>query len=184
MKPVGIIGIDPSSRKLASVSATLGQEQDYVIDTIALFPKDRPRSCAVAAKWMRYLIAKQHETVDDVYVFIEAPVLGRGGARATIPQAQVGGCLLGAAYASGAKDIVLVNNQRAKREIVGKGNASKDDIKAWTRLVWPAVFKEAGADQDVCDSAMIYAFGAKIVSRSLSLNPRSFRTPTITRKGK
>jgi Holliday junction resolvasome RuvABC endonuclease subunit len=177
MKEVAIIGIDPSSRKLASISAILGQEQNYVIDTIALFPKDRPRSCAIATKWMRHLVASLHEQVDDVYVFIEAPVLGRGGARATIPQAQVGGCLLAGAYTSNAKDIVLVNNQRAKKEIVGKGNASKDEIKAWCRVVWPAVFREAGTDQDVCDSAMIYAFGAKIVSRSLALNPRSFRTP-------
>lgn len=180
---IAIIGIDPSSRKLASISAVLGHEQNYSIDTIGLFPKDRPRSCSVAYKWMRQLVTAQFEVCDEVYVFIEAPVLGRGGARATIPQAQVGGSLLAGAFAAHATDIVLVNNQRAKKEVVGKGNASKDEVRAWVRMIWPAVFKEAGTDQDVCDSAMIYAWGSKTVSKAMALKPRTFHTKNITRKG-
>lgn len=154
-----VIGVDPSSRKLAAVVSAIGYE-DAVYTRVKTLPQDKPTSCLMAFEWMRALVEEQSST--DVYVFIELPVLGRGGPGSTIPQAQVNGALLAGGQRAGA-DVNLVNNARVKKEVVGRGNATKDDIRDWVRQDWPSLYADIESDQDLCDSAMIYVYGKKVV---------------------
>ena len=153
-----IIGVDPSSRKLAAVIAS-PEAESKVRTAVKALPQDKPTACLMAFEWLRALV----ESLDgDVYVFIELPVFGRGGPGSTIPQAQVNGALLAGGHRAGAS-VNLVNNARVKKEIVGKGNATKDDIRDWVRESWPALYEEIESDQDLCDSAMIYRYGCEVV---------------------
>lgn len=168
-----LIGIDPSSRKLAAVYGTVGDEP-YVQYTIEKLPQDKPTACLMAYEWMHRLVSIQDVTKHKVYAAIELPVLGRGGPGSTIPQAQINGALLAGAQAAGAI-VILVNNARAKKEVVGKGNASKDDIRRWVKQAWPALYSDIKNDQDLCDSTMIYMYGHK----TIELRDRIARRKTI-----
>jgi Holliday junction resolvasome RuvABC endonuclease subunit len=156
-----IVGIDPSSRKLAAVVSRLGKEPDVETHTRKL-PQDKPAACLLAYEWARNLVDMQGDT--DVCVFVEMPVMGRGGPGSTIPQAQINGALLAGAQMSAA-EVIPVNNARVKKTVVGKGNATKDDVRDWVKVAWPVLYDRIGKDQDLCDSAMIYVYGKGVVQR-------------------
>lgn len=158
-----IYGIDPSSRKLAVVYGVLGKENESKFLTKKL-PQEKPEACSLAYEWIKGLLesTKGDTSVKDIYVFIELPVLGRGGAGSTIPQAQINGALLAGAFSTGA-NVIPVNNVRAKKEVIGKGNANKDAIKDWLSVAWEGMYKQVANDQDLCDSAMIYTYGKQVV---------------------
>ena len=156
-----VIGIDPSSVKLAAVVCRVGDEVNAEIHVKRL-PKTKPEACALAVEWARTLVELAES--DDVYVYIEYPVLGRGGPGSTIPQALINGALQAGAHMAGGK-VFSVNNAHCKKVVIGKGNASKDDIKAWVRKAWPGLYEKIGKDQDLCDSAMIYVYGKRVVER-------------------
>lgn len=155
-----IIGIDPSSQKLAAVVSVLGKENRAEVHTKGL-PKDKPTACLLAFEWARTLVELAG---GQVYVFIEMPVLGRGGPGSTIPQAQINGALLAGAQMAGA-EVLPVNNARVKKDVIGRGNANKDDIRKWVSEAWPAMYARIGKDQDLCDSAMIYIYGKHVIER-------------------
>lgn len=158
-----IYGIDPSSRKLAVVYGVLGEENKSKFITKNL-PQEKPEGCSIAYSWIKGLIESTKEDVDikDIYVFVELPVLGRGGAGSTIPQAQVNGALLAGAFSTGV-NVIPVNNVKVKKEVIGKGNANKDAIKEWLSIAWEGMYKQVANDQDLCDSAMIYTYGKQVV---------------------
>lgn len=157
-----VIGIDPSSRKLAAVFSVIGNEP-HVEYTTEKLPQDKPTACLEAYEWVHRLVKAQAARSDTVYVAIELPVFGRGGPGSTIPQAQINGALLAGAQAAGGH-VLMVNNARAKKETVGKGNASKDDIRQWVKVAWPSLYSEIKDDQDLCDSVMIYVYATKTVA--------------------
>ena len=180
--PSVVIGVDPSSRKLAAVVSVIGNEPDvrFYVKTI---PKDKPTSCLMAFEWMRTIV-EMSEGRGKVFAFIELPVLGRGGPGSTIPQAQVNGALLAGAQIANA-EVILVNNARAQKEVVGRGNANKDDIKEWVRVAWPKLFEQIENDQDLCDSAMIYQYGRQTVMRRDKLAiKKNLDGISVSRRGK
>lgn len=156
-----VIGIDPSSAKLAAVLSAVGDEPGATLHVKRL-PKDKPEACQVAFEWVTELV--QSVPMDDVYVYIEYPVLGRGGPGSTIPQALINGALQAGARMAGAT-VYSVNNAHCKKVVIGRGNANKDDIRAWVKEAWPALYEKIGKDQDLCDSAMIYVYGKRVVAR-------------------
>ena len=160
--PVVCIGVDPSSRKLAAVMCVVGNEPSVKFTTKAI-PVDKPTSCLLAFEWMRTLV-ELHQSQGDVYVFVELPVLGRGGPGSTIPQAQVNGALLAGAQMAGA-EVIPVNNSHVKKDVIGRGNANKDDIKQLVKEAWPKLYEQISKDQDLCDSAMIYMYGKNVIKR-------------------
>lgn len=165
MKKQLIFGIDPSSRKLAVVYGVLGQEDKTKFKTKKL-PQEKPESCSIAYSWIKGLLESvaEDESADlkEIYVFVELPVLGRGGAGSTIPQAQINGALLGGAFSAGV-NVIPVNNVRVKKEVIGKGNANKDGIKEWLSVAWSSMYNQVHADQDLCDASMIYTYGKRVV---------------------
>lgn len=177
-----VIGIDPSSRKLAAVISVIGDEKNVEIITKPL-PQDKPTSCLLAFEWARVLVEK-HSPRGDVYAFIELPVLGRGGPGSTIPQAQVNGALLAGLQMAGAI-VTPVNNSRVKKEVIGRGNANKDDIRQWVHDTWNDLYVKIEKDQDLCDSAMIYQYGSQVVGRRDKIaSKKNLEGVSVKRRGK
>lgn len=177
-----VIGIDPSSRKLAAVVSVIGDEKNVQTITKPL-PQDKPTACLLAFEWARTLV-EAHKPRGDVYAFIELPVFGRGGPGSTIPQAQVNGALLAGLQMAGA-NVTPVNNSRVKKEVVGRGNANKDDIRQWVHDAWNNLYVKIEKDQDLCDSAMIYQYGSQVVGlRDKIAAKKNLADVSVKRRGK
>ena len=173
-----VFGVDPSSRKLAIVYSYLGDEKNAQYKTKKL-PQSKPESCSMAHEWIKGIIESLPIETEKVYVFVELPVMGRGGIGSTLPQAQVNGAFLAGAFMAGAT-VVPVNNMTVKKQVVGKGNASKDDVKEWLRNSWLRHFQKVGNDQDLCDASMIYVYGVKKVKLRVRIEGKT--RPKIVKK--
>lgn len=158
----GVLGIDPSSTRLAAVySYTDGKRLEVFTEPLPV--GDRVRECRLAYDWLDDLMSTVVEKSPVTAVFVEQPVLGRGGAGATIPQAMVHGALLASGYLL-AQYVVSVNPARWKKAVLGKGNATKPEIAEWVKINWPEVFEVADGNQDVLDSACINLYGRQVVA--------------------
>lgn len=91
-------------------------------------------------------------------VYLEAPVLGRGGAWPTISQAQVGGAIM-AACVEYRCFLEMVNNQNWKKTVCGHGNLNKTEISKAMFKVWPEAWEAAEGDQDLVDASAIARYG-------------------------
>lgn len=161
---MNIIGFDLSSRKIAMMD-------------LGLVP--RAKTFAVKKKAarrdeLRELEELLHEELEKGYLgdwaFIEAPVVGRGGARPTILQAQVDGIIQAATVRYGLRGGYSVNNKTWKREVVGNGNASKAEAAAWLATHHPVLADVAGDDQDLVDAACVALYGEIVIGRGESLS--------------
>jgi Holliday junction resolvasome RuvABC endonuclease subunit len=91
----------------------------------------------------------------DVYAYVEEPVVaGARNLRTSLRMAQVSGAIL--SVMSGE----LVPVSTWKKAVVGKGNATKDDVRAY--LQSQPEFKETHGKQDWIDATCIRLYGAKL----------------------
>ena len=163
-----VVGIDPSSRLVACVTTLNTKQQEGVVTevkAIRMPPKQPQRTCWLAYVGLRRYLKELSERVDQIGVFIEAPTLvGRAGAKALIPQAQVNGALLVAA--SSVSQVVVIENvpiTQWKKQIVGNGNANKSQIAAWCKRYWTDAYALADGTQDFYDAAGINRFGDNVM---------------------
>jgi len=127
----------------------------------------------MAFDFLTKTIRFERETTDnEVYVYQEAPIMGVGGPRATIVQAQVGGALMAAAVRLNAP-FFLVNNQSWKKRVCGKGNIPKDQVAVRMAEVWPTLIEHAGKDQDLIDAGAVNMFGWHAIDLKARLRGRS-----------
>lgn len=159
------VGVDLSSRKFAAVAMHGDDIIDYEFRGDS--PKDEP------ARWEWFYDIGMEFFQDLTWpftVFIEAPLMGRAGVRVTIGQAQVQGSLGLAALHSGTDGVYEVNVQTWKKDVVGRGNASKSDVRdaieGWlasrpsSRPGFPT------DNQDLCDALAIARYGTGVLTRS------------------
>jgi len=92
------------------------------------------------------------EDVDGIY--IEAPIAGVN-VGALRSQAYVIGALRVLLKRSGYHSFI-VDNGTWKKQVIGHGKASKDDIRAFTESAYDLPLD---CEQDVCDAAAIAQFG-------------------------
>lgn len=162
MSATVVIGIDPSSKKLALVITKNGRSPRLITRTLPDAPLD------VKADWAerhcRRLAAPYVKAGFRVIAFVEDPVVGRGGAHATIVQATVRGGILVGLRRAGVTEIHGVNNQRWKKAVCGNGGIGKPQIKKYVYKTWPRVWDMANGDEDLCDAACINAYGQQVIS--------------------
>lgn len=66
-------------------------------------------------------------------------------------------------------DVRLVDNQRWKKEVVGSGHASKEQVKNYIVETHPVYAALCGDDQDAYDATCIGLYGLRILDRADSL---------------
>lgn len=157
-----VIGIDPSSRKIAFFCLEDGAMWFTHVVKIPIKVKNRAVLCA-------QVFTECHTFFSDLMdkkipVFIEQPLMGRS-AQATIVQAQSNGVVQAAAVLAGMERVYEVNVRSWKREVIGRGNADKAYIRDWLSTHHPALAGHAGDDQDLIDAAAIALHGQGCVKR-------------------
>lgn len=165
-----VFGMDLSSRKLAIVQLDLETDGNFAFWTFTADKKEKNRG-----KVLAYLNEELDSLFDivmlgeDDYVFVEHPVVGRGGAHATIVQAQVQGVVLSSSVLCGASGVYPVNVQTWKKDIVGNGRADKDRVREFLSESHPLLSELAGEDQDLVDASCVALYGKDVIHRGEAL---------------
>lgn len=93
--------------------------------------------------------------------YIEAPLVGRGGVKSTLVQAYVNGAVQGMLAEDGwAVHLVPVGTW--KKQVVGKGNATKEDVAVWAAARKTGVVTASKNDQDVIDALALCDYGRQV----------------------
>lgn len=95
-------------------------------------------------------------------VFVETPMVGRGGARVAIQLSQTQAVVLLAAEHVGAFAYEVAVGTW-KKAVVGKGNAKKHEVAEFARETWKELEAES---QDVIDARCIQEYGARVMERA------------------
>lgn len=99
----------------------------------------------------------------DSAVFIEEPVVARGNIRSTMKQAYVNGAVQAAVgLLNPDTSVSLVPVTTWKKEVVGKGNASKDEVADFVSD-WMGGRED---DQDICDAICVMLYGQIVMDRA------------------
>ena len=167
-----VMGIDLSSRKIAIVRLSGDDYESHTVEIEKL--PNRPDELSALQEGVEGLM----DRFSSSWVYIEAPVVGRGGARPTVLQAQVDGIVQSAAVRFGHLGAYSVNNKTWKKDVVGNGNAGKDDTKSWLAAYHPVLTDLCGDDQDLVDAAGVALYGRAVIERAqefertIRLDPR------------
>ena len=158
----GVLGVDPSSRKLAGVASPVSGQQEPLLWSVTLSSKlPIEIRCMQAYRASRRVVERirRRYGVDEIGVFMEAPLVGRGGVKTTVIQSKVQGAALAGYIAGGAEWVREGNASHVKKSVVGKGNADKDEIMTWLSETWPELHAAVDGDQDLADAAMHWQHG-------------------------
>jgi len=146
-----VIGIDPSSKKLALCVSENGYDSE--LHTI-----DLPGGLYSATGAAYREVFSFLDFGGDLVIYMEAPLVGVGGVHSTVVQAQVGGAVMAAASNFGVP-LKLVNVGHWKKTVIGKGNAKKPEIAEWVEKNCPEAYHLAEGDQDLIDAIAIHRYG-------------------------
>ena len=154
-----VIGVDAASSRAAFV-ALRGRE--FFAMAVTKLGKTGGEACAAAhIATHDFLDQLPWPVTESIQAYIEWPVLGRGGFRSTMVQAFTSGAIQGALHERGCVT-KGANVSSWKKAVVGKGNATKEDVSKSLRLRWPALYAEVGGDQDLCDASAIALYGKQL----------------------
>lgn len=104
-------------------------------------------------------------------VSIEMPILGLSrNAQTAIGIGQTCGVVM-ASVAACSREIHDVAVSSWKKAVVGRGNATKDDVGDWLRTNHEALYRGCEGNQDLIDASCIAFFGT-VVDEGLSYRPR------------
>lgn len=160
-------GLDLSSRKIAMFCIDERRTTtQYVAETIEV---KKLQSRAEELYQMEHQLRVVLQECDPGWVYIEDPVVGRGGARPTILQAQVDSLIQVAAVRFAHLGCYSVNNKTWKKAIVGNGNANKEQVAAWLATTHPVLSRVVDGDQDLVDAACVALYGKSVVERAQQL---------------
>lgn len=159
-----VVGCDPSSKKLAFTVSKDGGYTNHVYD-IRVGQKYTPQTAAMTKRAVAELL-DLIGTIGSGEMFIESPLVGRGGVRSSVVQAFVNG-IVQAEFTSAGWDVHIVPVQTWKKHVVGSGRATKEDIADWARVHDKKTWKTK--DQDVMDSLGLCVYGEQIMKRAESI---------------
>lgn len=98
---------------------------------------------------------------EDWYAFIEEPVVaGARNLRTSLQIAQIAGVVM-----TKVSKFTLVPVATWKKAVVGKGNASKDDVAEWLRVKRPELYERTAGIQDKIDANCIRLYGERFAAR-------------------
>jgi Holliday junction resolvasome RuvABC endonuclease subunit len=164
-----IIGIDPSSFSVAC--AVVAKDRVAAVHK-ATFRKAgsgawSPKDAGMALQVIEKLFIEVLEVSSVTQIFLEEPVMGRS-VKPTIVQSYVSGIVQAVATNLGAS-LELVNNKRWKLEVIGNGNAKKDDTRAVLTKRMKRLATLCGDDDDLYDAAGIALYGNSLIKQRNNL---------------
>lgn len=154
------IGIDPASTKVAFM-ALYGDA--YMVEVHQRLGKSGGQSCANAWHVTKQFVEAVRVAFPDTKIVatIESAVVGRGGVRTTMVQCYTAGAIMGALHDEGIVT-QIANVSSWKKRVVGRGNATKEDVSKWLRLRWPDFFSATRGNQDLVDATCIALYGQQV----------------------
>jgi len=151
-----VAGCDPSSKKFAVVvDHPDGRVSTHVWQSTT--KKWEPSSCLSVSEWIRCEFGRMEPGT----VWIEDPVVGRAGVHATVVQSFMSGAAQ-ASFMSLGWQVRMVNVMVWKRDIIGHGKASKDDVAGAVATHWPDALAPINGDGDLTDAAAICLYGLRV----------------------
>jgi hypothetical protein len=166
-----IWGIDPDTKRITIV---YGPKNDFTHIKIPLDDGEgHTKSCGLAFRGLCEHMGEFKEEFGQLpLIYLEAPVVGKGGPGPTISQAMISGALQAAAEEY-VTQLVLVNNQSWKKRAMGNGNINKDQVAERMKDIWPELWEAAKGhlplegtpgggpfrDQNLIDAGGLYLFG-------------------------
>lgn len=173
-----VIGIDPSSKKLAlCITTSLASGTTPELNNINL-PEGVYRATGHAYREVFCCL----EQLPEAKIYLESPLVGRS-AYGTIVQSQVGGAVLAAAENCGVP-VYLVNVSSWKKRVVGKGNAQKPEVSLWLQKFWPEAYTLCSGDQDLVDACVLNRYGVLNQRIAKNILTRSRRASAQGEEGK
>lgn len=154
-----VLGIDPASSRLAAVVYDGAGWRGWWYPKLGTSPFG-PHNLEAAWRAMIEVLDESSPT----HVFVESPIVGRGGVRTTAIQAMTSGVIQLSCTLAGVP-VYLVHPSSWKALIV-KGNATKDEVREWVAKRRTGLIKEYGNIEDVMDAAAIAYYGWETVRRA------------------
>lgn len=182
-----VIGIDPSSKKLALCWTQHYGGADGNLPSMKTFklPVGISRASWEANRQLFLFLSRELPLgEEDIEVYLEEPLVGHN-IHSTIVQAQVNGAVLAVVESFRIMGVynALVHVSTWKKDVVGKGNAKKEDAAAWLEKNWPEAYHLAEGDQDLIDAACINRYGTqRIALKSRRLRVRKASPPAAPTK--
>lgn len=173
-----VLGIDPSAKKIAVVGIQ-PETGTYKVEARTLYPKgtttQTPPSLHNAMVFMRDFLTEVAPMASDGqrFAYVEKPLVGRGGASATIKQSYVGGIIRACLVEAGFKVYdAHPSTWRAALDIkIGKGSSTAQAKAAVKARLNPKLASLVGTDVDLADAAGIALYGAECVRKGALLVP-------------
>lgn len=173
-----ILGIDPSAKKIAVVGIQ-PETMTYRVEATNLYPKGEtsqsPASLHNAAIFMRDFLGEAQVMASDGqrFAYVEQPLVGRGGASATIKQAYVGGVIRACLVEAGFKVYdAHPSTWRAALGIkIGKGTSTAQAKAAIKQRLDPKLAGLVGSDSDLADAGGIALYGVEQTRKAALLVP-------------
>jgi len=155
------LGIDPASSKMSAVALA---GDDFLVRHYKRLGKSGGEACSSAWHTTNTMLAAIHTMWPGIpiFAFIESPVVGKGGVRSTMVQCFTSGAIQAALHDAGCQP-QGANVSTWKKQVVGRGNATKDEVAKWLRLRRPAIHRAAEGNQDIVDAACIALYGQQLL---------------------
>lgn len=157
------IGVDPSTNDIACVAIS---DDVTLVRSYPLHGRDITTRIAgafhVPQRFVQYVYDQTGELPK--LVVLEAPVAMRGR-QTIIKLAQISGALIAGFDNVMGTPPLLVQSGSWKKEVVGKGNANKQQVEEWVRDEWPEFHRRSAGDQDTLDAACIARYAALVDRR-------------------
>lgn len=158
---MNIAGVDLGGRKIAISFFDDGK----MISALEYETKKstRARELWDLADWSRNLLR-----LADLVV-VEEPLVGRG-VRSSLQLAQTAGAVLSTIGDTATHTrSQFVEVATWKKDLLGKGNATKDQVRIWLEEHYPAYAVLCGDSQDKVDATCIGLYGVRLHARSQEL---------------
>lgn len=165
MEGTSVVGVDPASRRVACFSVTSEGAFESLLEWSAPKSLSADSRSLVLHEAEKRLEGFFSRVPNGFYLFVESPLVGRGGARSTIVQSQMQGVILATGQRLGAIGVYEVNVQTWKKVCVGSGRADKGEVADWLSKAHPELSRLA-TSQDLVDAAAIATYGREVVRRS------------------
>lgn len=153
-----VIGVDCGGRKLNAVAVNTDLE---IVDFFKYeFSLDMPRGSGLKAMHS-FIKSKVDEIPGKTFGWVEAPIVaGARNLQSSLKIAQVTGVVQAGMY-----NVSEVAVGSWKKEVIGRGNANKEDVASWVKENYSHAYRTLGGIQDYIDAFCIALYGQAVKDR-------------------